>query len=229
MDLTEYKSTVIRKQQLTSTVVELVLRPDSIGAWTFKPGQYIQFLFDYTFRSYSMVNPPKAGIEELVFCIKLVPDGMASEYVKGLSVGDEVTFRGPYGDFTPFDNRDICCIATGVGIAPIRSIIEANINSNKNIRLLFGLREEEDIFYHDAFFLLARQHANFSFVPLLSRPRGSWQGEKGRVTDYLIAHPEFAQNHLNFICGSQAMVIDVRDILLRQGLEKENIKTEVFF
>jgi ferredoxin-NADP reductase len=250
MDLTERKSIVKSKRHLTRDVVELVLERTENDGFTYQAGQYIQFLFDFTFRSYSMVNTPSSspfsegeklqvqvpplaegrlgGVKELVFCIKLIPDGLASEYVANLQVGDEVIFRGPYGDFTAHQAQNMLCVATGVGVAPIRCIIEDRLYQSESVTLLFGVREEKDIFYHDVFFNLAKHHQNFLFIPMLSQPKGEWSGEVGRVTDYLRNNEEIAKNHQIFICGSQAMVIDVRDILLRQGAEEKNIKTEIF-
>ena len=116
----EYQTTVIKKQQLNSNVVELELsRPDG---FTFQAGQYVGFQMEYTARSYSMVSTPDEST--LRFCIKIIEDGIGSEYVNSLKVGDEVFISGPFGKFT-MDNAssDVLFVATGVGIAPIVSLI----------------------------------------------------------------------------------------------------------
>ena len=126
--------------------------------------------------------------------------------------------------------KDLLFIATGVGIAPVRSVIFDLLNKTfpNNIKLLFGLRSEQDIFYYDVFEKLADQHQNFSFIPMLSKPQGEWAGQKGTVTDYLKSHTDIIRNQVSFICGSQAMVTDVRDILLRSGRSSGDIKQEIF-
>ena len=225
-----YASTVKEKRVLANSVVELALELASNADFKFIAGQYVGFQMEYTARSYSMVSTPAEPL--LRFCIKIVEDGIGSDYVSSLKVGDKVELSGPYGQFVFVTQQtDLLFIATGVGIAPVISIITDVLQRGfkKNITLLFGLRSETDIFYHDSFKKLTKQHHNFIFVPMLSQPKGEWPGEKGRVTNFITAHPEIVKNIPSFICGSQAMVTDVRDILIRQGVEPGNIKQEIFF
>jgi NAD(P)H-flavin reductase len=227
----EYTSTVAAKKYLTRDIVELALKITGNVEFVYLPGQYAEFLLDYTFRSYSMVTVSKNG-KVVTFLIKLVPDGIGSEYVQTLQVGHKLRLRAPYGSFV-LDNThsDLLCVATGVGIAPVAAIIQHQLSRNieNNITLLFGLRSETDIFYHEEFQKLANKHQNFSFIPVLSQPKGEWKGERGRVTHYISAHRDMVRHQLAFICGSQAMIVDARDILIKCGLSKENIKTEVFY
>lgn len=227
----EFTSTIKSKKYLTRDVVELSVKIDGALPFDYVPGQYAEFLLDYTFRSYSMVAASKNG-KVVTFLIKIVQDGIGSEYVQTLQEGHSVRLRAPYGSFVVNDeNLDLLCVASGVGIAPIMAIINEQIQEkpDRQITLLFGVRSEADIFYHEELRKLADQHQSFTFIPLLSQPTGEWTGERGRVTEYIARHKDIVKNQLAFICGSQAMIIDARDILIKLGLPREQIKTEVFY
>lgn len=229
LDLTEKPVIVTRKNMLTHNVVELFLQLSEASQFQFSPGQYIQFLFDGTFRSYSMVNLPAES--ELRFCIKLIPDGLASEFVEKLQVGDTFSIRGPYGDFVVQPNAEqYVFVATSTGIAPICAMVGQLLaqKETKPITILFGVRTEVDIFYFDFFSDLHIRYPHITFIPALTQPTAAWNGFTGRVTQYLAAHSAQFANAQVYICGSQGMVIDAQSIALKSGISKTNIRTEVF-
>jgi CDP-4-dehydro-6-deoxyglucose reductase len=146
-------------------------------------------------------------------------------------VGSDVTMRGPAGMFTVQDfNRPAFFVATGVGIAPFASMIPDMLvrGYTEPIRLLFGLRSEENVFFYDRFNRLASQYENFKFVPILSRPQSHWPGETGRVTTYLEVSYQYFKNYVFYLCGDKDVVADTRQVLLKQGHEPRGIRVEVF-
>ena len=62
---------------------------------------------------------------------------------------------GPNGkfNFTSESSKNILFIATGTGVAPLKSIIEDQLNkgNEQSMHLLFGVRHIKDIFYKDHF------------------------------------------------------------------------------
>ena len=98
-----------------------------------------------------------------------------SNFLCDMKEGDETNCQGPFGDFIlrpPL--RDTIFVATGTGIAPFRSILhwllaDTARHQDKQFWLVFGNRTEKDIYYHAEFLSLASQHANFHYLPTLSR------------------------------------------------------------
>ncbi|MBU1831812.1 MAG: 2Fe-2S iron-sulfur cluster binding domain-containing protein, partial [Gammaproteobacteria bacterium] len=86
---------------VTHDTVHLTMRGTGPEKYGFHPGQYLEIQVpgaDELWRCYSMANLPNDnGNTELV--VKVIPNGQFSEYLKSASVGDDVTFRGPYGQF----------------------------------------------------------------------------------------------------------------------------------
>jgi ferredoxin-NADP reductase len=233
------QSQVIEKTMLNENVVELRLaKPEG---FSYVAGQFIQLVVSKNEplvvsptgtepvirRSYSISSTPNDPYIEL--CIKYVPGGVGSTYVAQLSVGDSIQFLGPNGRFIARNPPEsLSCIATGVGLAPIMGLVTDELQHKKNtapIELIFGVRQESDIFWLERLETLARDYANFSYTLTLSQPTPTWQSVRGRVTAHLpteVAHKKF------YLCGSQEMVKDVRTLLVSQGVEAKDIHFEIF-
>ena len=81
-------------------------------------------------RPYSIASPPSNRCAiELLF--NLVPGGPGSTFLFSLQSGDPVSFRGPAGTFVlrDYPDRRLLFVATGTGIAPIRSMLHARLPS----------------------------------------------------------------------------------------------------
>jgi ferredoxin-NADP reductase len=226
---TPLSATIESKTQLTADVIELRLsRPVDFD---YSAGQFIQFLVSdaepRVRRSYSLSSTPAHPYLEL--CIKLIPGGIGSTHIGNKSVGDTFDFIGPQGKFVVNTPSSITCIATGVGLAPIMGIIEDELTNKKNtapINLLFGVRNETDIFWLDRLETLARDYANFHYILTLSQPSSSWQSHHGRVTAHLPGVSNLEQQF--YLCGSLDMVKDVKHHLTTIGVPAPNVHFEIF-
>jgi ferredoxin-NADP reductase len=178
-------------------------------------------------RSYSISSDPSSSYFEL--CVKVISDGLGSSYVSQLPIGQEALFYGPLGKFVNNDaGTPMVCIATGVGLAPIMSIIEDELQNKQNtqpIQLLFGVRNESDIFWIDRLDHLASEFSNFSYQLTLSQPDALWGGLSGRVTEYMTQlRPEAHY----FLCGNAEMVKEVRQKLVAKDITPRQIHFEIF-
>ena len=113
-------------------------------------------------RAYSICSAP-AEKEFFSLCLKFLPGGRASEYLKNMEMGRDVHFQGPFGHFKLTDSKkDIVMVATGTGIAPFMGMIPTLIarGFKKNISLYFG--SEEDLFYLAQFKTWEKQNSSLS-------------------------------------------------------------------
>lgn len=218
------------KKQLTRDVLELHFEkpPD----FTYQAGQFVQWQVPEgtrtIWRSYSLASTP--ADPQLEFCLKILPAGKASALAARLEIGDRLTFAGPSGRFVNAANTPLYFIATGVGLAPIMGIIRDELENKKTteeIRLLFGVRSEADIFWPERLEDLHSNYENFSSRLTISQPKpgGGWSGLRGRVTEHLLRH--LVAHHF-FICGNAAMVKEVREMLIKNGVNNEHIHFEIF-
>lgn len=218
-----YTSKVIKKEQEAPNTFRFWLEYPIDEDFNFIAGQFITCDLPIgekrldKWRSYSIANipNPEDGIE---LCIVLLDGGRASTYFKALSIGDEITFKGPEGQFIiPPDNQnELVLICTGTGIAPFRSMILDHIqkNDHRKITLVFGTRSLEGILYQEEMAKLAMSQDWFDYKVALSRE--DFNGYQGYVHEL---YQDIALNDQNchfYICGWSQMVDHAKDLLLNQ-------------
>lgn len=227
----EFLTQVTRLKHLTLDVMEIDVELMAPEELSYQAGQYMEFKVGGVWRAYSFATPPVSDNPNLMFCAKLEPKGVASDFIRQLEVGSELVMRGPSGNFVVADfHQPTFFVATGVGVVPFGAMIPDMLmrGSRQPIRLLFGVRNEEEVFYYDRFNRLSKQYDNFKFVPILSRPRSHWPGETGYVTTYLeISYPYF-KDYIFYLCGDKAVVTEAQQILLKAGQDPQKIKLEFF-
>lgn len=228
-----YTAEVISKKDLAPEILELHVRLVEPQQIDFKAGQCLGFHIqaDKKKRLYSISSTPESK-NELEFCVDYSPMGDGSKYILDLKIGDKIVLEGPYGGFIAnlYSEKDLLFVATGVGIAPFKSIINYLLENGfkKRITLLWGNRAEENNFWHEMFQDFANKYSNFRFIPTLSQPKGEWHGNVGRVTKFLDEHISDYANNTAYICGSPQMVKDVRAQLITAGFGIRDIKIEIF-
>jgi len=101
-------------------------------------------------------------------------------------------------------------------------------HQNKRLILIFGNRTEADIYYHDEFLRLAKDHANFHYLPTLSRGAPEWQGLRGYVQDHVPSISTGRSDMHAYICGLDKMVKANRDLLKSIGWDRKSILYEKY-
>lgn len=227
----DYKVSVISNKQLTPNIWQLDVCPEDPAEIDFIAGQCVSFhVAEKEKRLYSIMNIPEHK-NILSFCVDVSPAGFGSNFTLALKVGDTFTLDGPHGIFTIKDfERDLLFVCTGAGVAPFKSMITDAFKKGfaKKITMLFGVRDEDNIIYFDYFQDIASRYPNFEFIPMLSQPKGQWQGQAGRVTAFLDSNIQKYMGRLAYICGSLAMIKDVRKKLMDSGFGIRDIKIENF-
>jgi CDP-4-dehydro-6-deoxyglucose reductase, E3 len=199
-----------------------LLNPDEIR---FLAGQFVSFevqkpelRFPVT-RPYSIASPP-SNRRVIDLLLNLVPGGPGSEYLFSLKSGDPVSFRGPAGTFVlrEYPARRLLFVATGTGIAPIRSMIHARLPSPTPVTLIWGLRHERDLYYQDELAELAERFPEFSYTITLSQPSPQWQRETGRVQAAVEAATTRVDDLAAYVCGGREMIRSVSALIRSRGV-----------
>lgn len=227
MGVETFDAEVSHIRDLTHDVRELELalrRPERI---VFKAGQFVSFDVPKrgvpvpVTRPYSIASPPSQA-DRVTLVFNLVEGGPGSTYLYGLKPGDVVTFKGPAGSFILRHDpaKRLLFVATGTGIAPIRSMLLDLFerNAGQPMTLFWGLRHERDLYYQDELAEWAARYPVFSFVTTLSRPGPSWQGVRGRVTALVQERVASVGDLAVYLCGNGQMIKDVTAMLRAKGL-----------
>jgi NAD(P)H-flavin reductase len=154
--------------------------------------------------------------------LNLVQGGPGSGYLFSLREGSRTSFKGPAGAFYLKDDgdRELLFVATGTGIAPMRSMILAQLQRapDRPVTLFWGLRSQRDLYWQDEWAALALAHPNFIVVTTLSRPEPGWSGAHGRVTALVEERITSVRNLAVYLCGGSAMIKDVTARINAKGL-----------
>jgi CDP-4-dehydro-6-deoxyglucose reductase, E3 len=226
MPFQSFQATVDRVRDLTHDVRELGLRLREPKDIQFKAGQFISFNLTppggerLMIRPYSIASPPNES-DRITLVFNRVQGGRGSTYLFNLREGDAVAFEGPQGSFYLRERmRNVLFVATGTGIAPIRSMLLDLVNNGYTgaATLYWGLRSQRDVYYQQEFEALAVRYPHVSFAIALSRPDAGWQAYAGRVTGLVDARVTSVKNVDVFLCGNHAMIRDVTQIIQAKGL-----------
>lgn len=226
-----HQITILDRHEVADHMI--TLKTTKPNEFTFVPGQFVQLFIptpegDTKPRSYSIASIPED--DHLLFLIKLLPEGLASNYVRTDScVGTTIDMSDARGRFIVDQAAPShLCIATGSGMAPIISMLRSELSiqrSSKEMILYFGVRQMTDLFWQKELATLAVEHPNFSYHITLSKPEKEWDGLRGRVTEHIGSH--HAAHHA-YLCGSAPMVMEVRKLLQLAGADAKHIHFEIF-
>jgi CDP-4-dehydro-6-deoxyglucose reductase len=233
-----YEAELIDIIDETASTKRFYFRVPHLDKFHFKPGQFVMLDLPIeskiTNRSYSIASAPSDNnIFELV--IVLNPPGLGTPYMwENYKIGMKVPVAGPLGKFVLPEKieNDICFIATGTGIAPLRSMVHHILNNSlerRNLYMVFGSRKQQDLLYHQEMLDYQQKHPEFKFIPVLSREEPStWAGKHGYVHSvYEEIFADRRKAHF-YICGWKAMIMEARDRLTQMGYGKEHIKYELY-
>ncbi len=229
---------LIRADSLSEFTKHLEFGMGDVSRFGFVPGQWLSLKHvrpdgEEITRAYSIASAPSEN-SHFTLCLNRVQDGFMSNFLCDMEEGDEIGCQGPFGDFIlrpPM--RDTIFIATGTGIAPFRSMLHWVLadparHQNKQLWLVFGNRTESDIYYNEEFLRFARDHANFNYMPTLSRGGGEWPGLRGYVQEHV---PRIVQDRKDmhaYICGLDKMIKANRELLKSLGWDRKDIRYEKY-
>ncbi len=229
----KYSTLLSKIDRMTPTVRNFHFEFREKPRFNFVPGQFVMVEVPKegekpVRKPYSIASPPHFE-NKIELCIKQVEGGFVSNWFFRLKEGDEVPFEGPLGVFRlkePLPEH-LLFVATGTGIAPLRAQIHHLLHHkySRPITLVFGNRYENEILFHDEFLALKEKHANFEYLPVISRPH-AWTGAKGYVQDTIEKRFSDSKGIHVYICGLVPMVDELKGRLSDMGYPKETIHFE---
>ena len=232
-------------EDITARVVKIeALTPTIKGIWLELPGEGMRFQAGQYInlkvpglehpRAFSIASSP-AEKNLLELNVRRVEDGAATAFLHDeLSIGDELDITGPLGRFFVRKSQPepMIFIAGGSGLSSPKSMILDLLEAgdDRQITLLYGARNQQELYYQDLFEELSSKHANFNYVAALSDEQSDWAGPRGFVHELAERHfdNQFA-NHNAYLCGPPPMIDACITSLMRGRLFEEHIFMESFF
>lgn len=198
-------------------------------------------LFEHMPGQCAMLCAP--GISEAMFSITSSPTnkeyqefsikkcGELTSYLHDLQVGDEITVRGPYGNNFPVDTelkgKNLLFIAGGIGLAPLRSVINYVLDNRTDygtVDILYGSRSADDLVKLEEIQTEWANAENVNVHLTIDREQEGWDGHVGFVPSYL-KELNFTTDKTALVCGPPIMIKFVLQGLKELGFTNEQIYT----
>ncbi len=189
----------------------------------------------------AMVSVP--GVGECMFSITSSPTneeymefsikkcGCVTEVIHSLEAGAKVTVRGPYGRNFPveedFKGKDLLFIAGGIGLAPLRSVINYVRHYRQNygkVVIVYGARSKDDLVDIEEIQTEWMNEPNTEVYLTIDRPQEGWDGHVGFVPAY-VKELGLDPNMTAVLCGPPIMIKFTLAGLLELGFDKSNVFT----
>jgi ferredoxin-NADP reductase len=243
---------IIRIENATEQTRRFWIQLPGLESFDFQPGQFVTLDLpihekpNKRVRSYSISSWPD-GTNVLELVIVLLEGGAGTHYLfNEVTVGSELTVRGPQGVFTlpePIE-KDLFFICTGTGIAPFRSMTHHLFNHHipyKEIYLIFGCRHFGDALYEKELRELAERMPAFHYIPTFSREKADNPHIRHIRTGYVhTVYEEICRDRQLaagsgelppasfFLCGWKNMIDEAKQRIQLLGYDRKSIHQELY-
>lgn len=166
--------------------------------------------------------------EHVDFAIKRV--GMVTNALHDLEVGATVGIRGPLGNFFPMEDykgKDIIIIGGGIGMAPLRPVIETVLDNRQDygrLIIIYGARSPQDLVFTDEYDEWAKA-PNTDLHLTVDVGDESWKGTVGFVPWLVGQVKPSPKNSVTITCGPPIMIKFVLQELKKLEFAPEQIVT----
>ena len=177
---------------------------------------------------FSITSSP-TNTEYMEFSIKKC--GRLTSLIHSIEVGQQITVRGPYGRPFPVDDalagKNLLFIAGGVGLAPLRSVINYCRDKRDNyghIDIVYGSRSKDDLLDYQEILNEWEKDKDVNVYLTIDRPQEGWNGHAGFVPNY-VKELGFDTDKTCIVCGPPIMIKFTLQGLTELGYDKSQVYT----
>ena len=235
----EYQMTLVDRQRIARDTMAFWF--DANGAnFEFRAGQHADFVFTHpcmgsesdNSRTFSLASSPHYK-EPIMIAMRMRKTAFKSA-LKAAALGTKFIVSRPRGSFTLHRDttRPAVFLAGGIGIAPIRSILQCATQERlpHKLYLFYSNREADDAAFIEELESMTVQNPNFTLVPTVTGHKTlAWPYEKGYINREMLTRYLLALNGpVYYIAGPSGMVTAMTSLLNFSGVSDDDVKTEEF-
>lgn len=224
-----YKATIksIQKESFDTNTYKVVFDNKKIrDSFNYKQGQFAEIsIFGVGEAPISITSSPtRKGYLE--FTIRAA--GSLTKKIHQLGVGDGIYVRGPYGNSFPYEEirgKNIYFIAGGIGLPPLRSLINMVMDNRKEfgyVKILYGAKTPDELCFK-------QELQEWEKIPntevwlTVDKPCDGWGCSVGVVTELWKETDVHPGNAVAFVCGPPIMIKFVVMKLAESGFKDKDI------
>ena len=167
-----------------------VVTPDGKKAFEHRPGQCAMLSVPGVGEAMFSITSSPTNTEFMEFSIKKC--GCVTEWLHSMEPGQQITIRGPYGNGFPVDDvfagRDLLFIAGGIGLAPLRSVINYCRHYRDRygkIDIVYGSRSMQDLVDYNEIIDEWAVDASVSVHLTIDKEQPEWSGAPTELLERL--------------------------------------------
>ncbi len=235
----EYQMTLVDRQRIDRDTMTFWFDPNGAN-FEFRAGQHADFAFTHpctgiesdNSRTFSLACSP-LDKRPVMIAMRMRRTCFKSA-LKAAALGTKFIVSRPRGSFTLHKDitRTAVFIAGGIGIAPIRSILQHAIQERlpHKLYLFYSNREADDAAFLEELENMTVQNPNLTFIPTVTGHRTiAWPYEKGHINREMLSRYLLGLNGpIYYIAGPSRMVSAMSDLLNSSGVSDDDIRTEEF-
>lgn len=190
------------------------------------PGQFVEVsIFGYGEAPISICSSPT---KMPCFDLTVRNTGKLTDKMHGLKEGSRLGIRGPFGngfDIDSFKGKDILFIGGGIGLAPLKSLIDYTIAKRKDfgrLIVLYGTKNPTEILFKEDI-KIWQDMTDVEFDMTVDRPDQYWKGKKGVITTLIPPLDLDVENTIAAVVGPPVMYKFVVMALKGKRLPDDNI------
>ncbi len=206
-----------------------VVSPEGKKLFEHRPGQCAMLSIPGIGEAMFSITSSPTNTEYMEFSIKKC--GCVTSWLHAAEVGQNVTVRGPYGNPFPVDDvfsgKDLLFVAGGVGLAPLRSVINYCRHYRDRygkIDIVYGSRSKDDLLDYQEIINEWSTDAGVNVHLTIDREQEGWDGHVGFVPNY-VKELGFDTNKIAVLCGPPIMIKFTLEGLRSLGFEKTQVYT----
>ncbi len=187
-----------------------ILTPDGKKPFDHMPGQCAMISMPGVGEALFSITSSPTNTEFMEFSIKKC--GCVTDWLHAIEPGQQVTVRGPYGNGFPVETelkgKDLLFIAGGIGLAPLRSVINYCRHYRENygtIDIVYGSRSKDDLVDYQEITDEWCREDGINVYLTIDREQEGWDGHVGFVPNYVKElNPDVSKTVL--MCGPPIMI-----------------------
>lgn len=187
-----------------------VVTPDGKKCFEHRPGQCAMLSIPGVGEGMFSITSSPTNTEFMEFSIKKC--GCLTNWLHLMDVGQQITIRGPYGNAFPVDTdfkgKDLLFVAGGIGLAPLRSVINycrAKRADYGKIDIVYGARSMDDLVDYKEIIDEWMNEPGVDVHLTIDREQEGWNGHVGFVPNY-VKELNFSTDKTVIMCGPPIMI-----------------------
>ena len=206
-----------------------VVDPEGKKPFSHIPGQCAMLSIPGVGEALFSITSSPTNEEFMEFSIKKC--GCVTQFLHSCEPGQQITIRGPYGNGFPVDTdfkgKDLVFVAGGIGLAPLRSVINYVRHYRSNygsVDIVYGARSKDDLVDYQEIIDEWCKEDGINVHLTIDAPQEGWEGHVGFVPTY-VKELAFDTSKTVVMCGPPIMIKFTLAGLQELGFKKDQVYT----